>query len=349
MQEEKKISKAKKANKELKEAKEQEEKKISKVDKQLKEAKEQEEKKISKVDKQLKEAKEQEEKKISKVDKQLKDAKEKEAKNIKKKQELCDIVSNSLLLNLIPKEVYVSTITATCKINDLIFNCDNIAKHIDLSLDDIISVSKDDGHTAAGAENVLIHRTLLENKVKKRKKEEKKRTFFNQVSLYVTSKSKENGHVHVKLFKNGSIQMTGSRTVNDIVETLFLVFEKLKNEKTINNEKIEFVSDKKLLDLANISDFKVSMINTNFTIPFQINLAKSHSLLIDKNVESRFERMSHSCVNIKCNCGDKKVSIFVFEKGSIVITGAKNGENVLTAYNFINKFIYSNYKQLKMN
>ena len=43
---------------------------------------------------------------------------------------------------------------------------------------------------------------------------------------------------------------------------------------------------------------------------------------------------------------DKTISIFVFEKGPIVITGAKNCEHILSGYNFINKYLLTNHMKV---
>ena len=49
-------------------------------------------------------------------------------------------------------------------------------------------------------------------------------------------------------------------------------------------------------------------------------------------------------VNIKFlpEGNDKKVSIFVFESGNIIITGAKNVNNILESYEYISKFMEEN-------
>ena len=42
----------------------------------------------------------------------------------------------------------------------------------------------------------------------------------------------------------------------------------------------------------------------------------------------------------------KTISIFVFESGSITIAGSNSCSEILEAYNFINKFILTNYSLL---
>jgi len=266
-------------------------------------------------------------------------------------QMLTTMVSDELHCDVIPKQtdIHISTIAATCKIKGLKFYCDNIAKYIDISSDSIEKVIKDSGHIKAPAENnIMIYRSICLKRDKHAKK--RKRSFFNQVSICVKIKSKNTGYVHVKLFSNGSIQMAGCQKTQDIVETIVTIMQKMKTIKAVveNNVLKEkpFVNDINLVDLSGIYDFHISMVNTNFRVSFLLNLSKIHSLLVSQNIDSRFERISGSCVHIKYNHPIKKITILLFEKGSIVITGVKNGDQILAAYNFINKFLYANYQQI---
>lgn len=242
--------------------------------------------------------------------------------------------------------------TVTCKINNFKFDCENIARYIDLENDGIVSVIKDGGNVeGANTASHLVHRTLLQQK-KHCKSKKKKKVFFNQVSMYVNVKSKKKDNVHIKLFSNGSIQITGCQSAENIVEVLSCVMQKLKITKAIIDKKTNtiiekpFVSNLELADISNLQNLKICMINTNFKVQFHMNLKKLYTLISDAGIDCRLDRISHSCVNIKYEHPEKKISIFVFEKGSIVITGAKNGDQIIFAYNFINKFLYSNYKQI---
>ena len=89
------------------------------------------------------------------------------------------------------------------------------------------------------------------------------------------------------------------------------------------------------------------MINSNFNIGFKVDRDKLYDLIHTKNIaECSYDPIIHACVNIKYECDKKTVSIFVFESGSIIITGANNGKHILDAYNFINKLLCNNYKQI---
>ena len=57
------------------------------------------------------------------------------------------------------------------------------------------------------------------------------------------------------------------------------------------------------------------------------------NILIEKKIPRRYEPGIHECVNIKYNIKNGKengddhlVSIFVFQSGNIIITGAKNSK-----------------------
>ena len=86
----------------------------------------------------------------------------------------------SLGLFNLPDEIYISTMTVCCKI-DTIFNVENIARYIELSQNDILSVSY------GNAENISTNRSLLPKKSSNKKKKKNKKAFFNQVSMYIYS------------------------------------------------------------------------------------------------------------------------------------------------------------------
>jgi TATA-box binding protein (TBP) (component of TFIID and TFIIIB) len=200
----------------------------------------------------------------------------------------------------------------------------------------------------------------------KKKKRKEKKNFYNQVSLIFrtctlmgidpTTITPKEGlkTVNVKLFINGSIQMTGCKHLENIRNSLEILFNKLKITKVIldrNMEYIEkpFVLDSTLLDIQNVNKFYIQMINTNFNIQFHINRSKLFQLLLDNNIDASFDPIIHACVNIKYylnNTKPKTISIFVFESGSITIAGSNSCCEILEAYNFINKFILTNYSLL---
>ncbi len=261
------------------------------------------------------------------------------------------------LLNL-PYDLEISTTTITCHL-DVVFNVENIGLYFN-DFDNVI-IGKRYGNRIV---NNLINIKKLKNGKKKKRIE--KKNFYNQVSLIFRSATlmgldpeklslKERFKtVNVKLFINGSIQMTGCKHLDNIKKSLEILFEKLKICKAVLNKSKQFVlkpfvEDTTNLSIQNVTNFKIVMINTNFNILFQINRERLHQLLREAGYDVTFDPIIHACVNIKYqipNTINKTISIFVFESGSITIAGSNSCQQVLDTYNFINKFILSNYARL---
>lgn len=258
----------------------------------------------------------------------------------------------------IPPDLAISTTTVTMKVN-VFFNVENIGLYFD-DFDNIL-IGKRYGNRVV---NNLINIKKIKSDKKKKRKE--KKNFYNQVSLIFrtctlmgldpSKISQKEGlkTVNVKLFINGSIQMTGCKHLDNIRSSLELLFEKLKITKVILNKNMEFIEkpfviDTTLLNINNVNNFFIQMINTNFNIQFHINRSKLFQLLLDNNIDASFDPIIHACVNIKYYLLSKKtktISIFVFESGSITIAGSNSCSEILEAYNFINTFILSNYNVL---
>jgi TATA-box binding protein (TBP) (component of TFIID and TFIIIB) len=259
---------------------------------------------------------------------------------------------------ILPYDLEISTTTITCTL-DITFNVENIGLYFN-DYDDII-IGKRYG-------NRIVNNIVSIKKLKsvKKKKKKSKKNFFNQVSLIFRSatlmgldpnklsEKERNKTVNVKLFINGSIQMTGCKYLDNITNSLKILFEKLKISKAIlNNEmkyvEIPFVDDVNKLNINKVNIFNIEMINTNFNCLYHINRNKLFKLLFDNNIDVAFDPIVHPSVNIKYrlkNSIDKAISIFVFESGSITIAGSNSYNEVLEAYNFIGNFIYHNYKKL---
>ena len=279
----------------------------------------------------------------------------------------------------LPYDLPISTATITCKIN-VLFDVENIAYYFN-DFDDIL-IDKKYGNRSGF--NLVNSKKI---KITKKKKRKIKKDFFNQVSLIfstpmlmgmdmdkLTPKEKEKT-INVKLFINGSIQMTGCKHLSNIRKCLEIVFEKIKKTKAIINknyqfEKKNFLKHVEDLDLENINFtydlnkyiddpyshlkisnvymFDIHMINTNFNIGFQIKRDELKEILVSNGFDATLDPNVHACVNIKLNIPNKSktISIFVFESGSITIAGSDTCEQILYAYNFINKCILTNYKKI---
>ena len=126
-----------------------------------------------------------------------------------------------------------------------------------------------------------------------------------------------------------------------------------------------------------INNYKIVLINSDYFVGFEIRRDELHNILINKyNLYSSYEPCIYPGVNSKyywnkdykdvpflgkCYCqsncngkgngeGDgncKKITISIFQSGSVIITGARSMEQILDAYNFINKVFKDNYDKIK--
>jgi TATA-box binding protein (TBP) (component of TFIID and TFIIIB) len=271
---------------------------------------------------------------------------------------LCNYVCNDLSINNVeeinlPKNVTISTMSCTCKLGVLI-KLENIDKFMKLTEEDIITI-KYNGKV----------RSLDKNVLKKRKKKKKTtKNFFNQLTTEIRPSTHKK--INVKIFKNGSLQMTGCKSINDcntvlnhLINRLKKVYAQIENNKIVEYPFIEDINDIKNI---NVRKFKIDMINSNFDIGYKINREILYNLLLKDKVTCRYEPCIHACVNIKfqpenqphldgnsnsSKDGPKKVSIFVFQSGNIIITGAKNEEQIMESYKYINNILLINKDKIE--
>ena len=152
-------------------------------------------------------------------------------------------------------------------------------------------------------------------------------TFYNQVTLtYHDTYSTKS----VKVFPNGSIQVAGCCDLFDckrIITQLIHIF------KTFLDLKIEVPVD----------SFRVVMINSNFSLNYNINLMKVADWFeeYDDIFKVSFEPDRYSAVKIKFKPSEdmKEITTSIFSTGKIIITGAETLKEIAFAYNIINQHI----------
>ena len=264
-----------------------------------------------------------------------------DASNINKEKEIFN-----LDLEKLPEEISISAMTIVCKINTE-FYVSNIGRYINLKHNGILSVKH-------GNSEVPHNRSLLSRKQAVAKIKKKRKSFYNQVTLIVKN-SPNKKPANIKLFSNGSIQMTGCKNIDNVIDVVKKVFEELKVVKAVvdfrNDNIIEkpFVSNPDSLDISNLYDIKICMINSNFSIGFNIDRDKLYEISLRNKIECSFDPNKHAGVNIKYDHDEKTISIFVFESGAIIITGACTCFQITGAYNFINSYLLNNYNNIKKN
>lgn len=121
------------------------------------------------------------------------------------------------------------------------------------------------------------------------------------------------------------------------------------------------------------NSMRIGMINTYFYVNYRVNRPKIQQILVDKyNLSAAFEPDGYPAVNAKyiskadcsvqdhtvcqckkkshCNCACKcqEISIFMFIKGTIIITGAKSWRQVEDTYNFMIQVMKNEYGAIRL-
>jgi TATA-box binding protein (TBP) (component of TFIID and TFIIIB) len=244
---------------------------------------------------------------------------------------------NSYNMKTLPLNLSICTMSLACNLGTK-FKIDNIYKYLQLESNNIVAIKCKNGIRCMDG---------IKEKFKSTNKNSKK-VFSNQYTVII--QITETRFLNVKLFKNGSIQMTGCKEISDANIAINRLISKLGEKLFIKNNDILsdilFVDD---IDNLRMSNFKIDLIVSNFAVNYLINKENLFRLLTEKNILCRLS-VQHSCVNIKHKItienNDIFISIFVFQTGNIIITGGKKAEYVKEAYNFIVGFLSKNKQQI---
>jgi TATA-box binding protein (TBP) (component of TFIID and TFIIIB) len=264
-------------------------------------------------------------------------------------------VNKNEIKNL-PNGISISTMCSSCKF-DTKLNITNIENYLQLNSDDILTVKR----------NKESMRTLIVTKNKPKrmkknttveKKDTSKNSFYNQITVVVRVDEgmiddlDDAPRINLKLFKNGSVQMSGCKSIKNINIALNKLIVRLKEVKAkFEDGKIiekTFVEEPENLT---VKDFKIDMINSNYMVSMQVDRDKLYNLLQKKKIKSSYEPCIRACVIIKyCPEKDnkelKEISIFVFQKGNIIITGARSKSHIISSYNYMNDILLTHKEDI---
>jgi TATA-box binding protein (TBP) (component of TFIID and TFIIIB) len=271
------------------------------------------------------------------------------------------------IASVVPTPYRVSTITCNGNVGTTI-HIDDFFQHV------IIHDLPDEEEGFVYAEIHGDRRKGIHPNKKKREKQVTSGTptkcFDNQVTIVYRMPS---GYMpNVKLFRNGNLQMTGIRTVEDGHRMIQIMTQEIKRIYE-NITKTIIVGEN--IQLLKGDNFTIRMINTDFSVPYKIRRKDLHKLLISSQYNNvcDFQPGTYPGVKLqyfwndtcshdgRCLCtvpcfgkgrgignGDcKKVTVSVFESGKILITGANEFHQVEEAYAYICNILTTEVEQLR--
>ena len=147
---------------------------------------------------------------------------------------------NDYNMDKIPNNVSISTMSIGCNLGTS-FNMKNIYNYLTLSNDDIIAIKSLEGIRCIEE---------LKSKFKSTNKNSKK-NFYNQNTIIICIGVDR--FINIKLFKNGSLQMSGCTQLLDaniaISKLIFRLSIIIKNELNDDIQFVENISDLKLVKI----------------------------------------------------------------------------------------------------
>ena len=210
---------------------------------------------------------------------------------------------------------------------------------------DDIGIYYDDKNISTEEKNEPTNKK--ENQTKNRQSD----MFLNQVTVSINVSNKENP-VSVKIFSNGTVHFTGCVSLDNMFEATYKLCVECSRDVWVFNKgrkikRVRFVKDPSVLRVENLTGIKADMINCIFVAPFKIDRPKLQILMKTDGYKATYDSNGHAGVKIKYVSTGKKITIFVFEAGSIIIILGKQGfKRISEIYNFIYKYILENYESI---
>ena len=271
----------------------------------------------------------------------------------------------------------VSTITCNASIGVCV-NLAEVLKHININDSSSYQNLKTSDYDFRWIEFGRVNRGTYHKK-RKGDVNKPKKCFDNQATVIISMcNNNKQYYPNIKLFRNGSVQMTGVRTPEDGEKIAEIIATEIRRIcSTCSTQVVENYKDE-LNEKIHPSDFSIRMINCDFALGYKIRRKKLHEILISEKYNNAccFQPVDYPGVKLqyywnsnrtyacngKCMCeiqcatgkgnGNnenqcKKVTVSVFDSGKILITGANTFIQVNSAYTYINDVIKENEKQIK--
>lgn len=282
-------------------------------------------------------------------------------------EQLDDIVTESVNRYPTKDDMKVATITLICKISTNI-DIDKLIEKVKLEPGKIEKIK------FGNKKDVEEKKAVPEEKKTARKNKKTKKHFYNQVTIIIKPFPERVNGINMKLSENGSIQMTGPKTIEEGHLTIQKMIEYLyEYDHQIFYKKTKIVSDDQTIctsdtddtnitqdpiqyniehytkdELKNISilSTKCELIIVSFQLPFLIHLNKFNTILKDKyNLLSIFGTSSYPGINTKItytyDCKEsehvKKKKRYLCNCRDMSIFTFRTGKVIITGFETIEK------------
>lgn len=237
------------------------------------------------------------------------------------------------------------------RINTMTLTAHSGLRSMDISLLQNVTVFNDPNaisisHVSLPNRHHVVERRGKVYKSNGRQRRYNKQMFDNQATV-VAYIPERDGHINIKLFKNGHIQMTGARS---------------KEEGLAASTAVLRIMHGPLGPAAEVRDVKICLMNSDFRINFRVDRDKLYGVVKDTyNMWCSYNPSIYLAVKIHymynehgdglCKAKDeqcdgkkkgaccKKVTIFVFHTGAVIITGAVTLDQLKRAYDWISTVV----------
>ena len=281
----------------------------------------------------------------------------------------------------------VSTITATGSLNeDCALKTDDPFIDLDLLYDNLKVVDREDKSEGIVYMEYGKKKSDTMSKgycsklgVQRRDRSEKSKRFDNQVTMvYKVNDEKFNNELNVKIFKNGIVQMTGIRYIDQGRIMIDKIIDMIQQALPSCPDIVRHANK-----LKNVN-YKVQLINSDLNIGFKIKQDWLNRLISnDYDNECTFESCIYPGVKILyfynttnarkdgiCRCQNycgllktsakkkqeccvnsnicRKITIAVFQSGKMIITGAQSYNQIDEAYEFITTVLKKHRREIEM-
>lgn len=215
----------------------------------------------------------------------------------------------------LPEGVHIATMTLHVKLTDTDIHFDEVIKRLTPHADDIVQMEYN---------NILRSIPGIDRfGIKKRNKT--KSNFHNSMSVYVVSDIDNNRCMHVNLFKNGTMHITGAKHMNDAKSVTCKLVSRLAMDPLTHSGTLH------------VQDMKVNMINANIEVDFTLNKKLLRKQLQIEGVECIFNKTQN--ITIKHELSSERSVIIIIHKNSVILSRCKSNEDIVHAHRYVHDLL----------